>query len=358
MIPVAPRFTVGRDIEEQKSKVYRRLLQSTFDMRSPSHPPIFIVGCQRSGTTMLRLMLTAHPDVCIPPESMFFTEMADAFGEGLSQTSQIEELINRLYKNAKFREWGVDRSVLYERLVEKVSCSYGQAVSEIYQTYRHLFDSEAERWGDKNPYHIHRLPVIFRHFPNSNVVHIIRDVRGVFNSHKSRSVLKNWSHLDSNQLLKSVSDKWNECIRIHQRYLDDDRVTHLFYEDLVEDPQDVLRKICEAVDLPYSQEMLHFHEKNREEQLVPSHRREWHEKTFQPIEPDRATAWKDSLSSSEIEALEILSGDTLTHFGYDLKTTSPRLRGYLFLFSNSVSNHMSHRVTDLVNYFAEKNSSA
>ncbi|MEO8322834.1 MAG: sulfotransferase, partial [Actinomycetota bacterium] len=37
--------------------------------------PFFIVGSARSGTTLLRMMLNAHPEVALPPESRFIVEL-------------------------------------------------------------------------------------------------------------------------------------------------------------------------------------------------------------------------------------------------------------------------------------------
>lgn len=305
-------------------------------------PPLFIVGCKRSGTTMLRLMFAAHPDVCVPPESMFFVQMEDAFGKGLPDTSKVDTFVAHLYENEKFCEWGVDRSTLRGRLSTLVPCTYAEAVSAVYRTYCEDVDSEAIRWGDKNPEYVRELPRIFEHYPDAHVIHLVRDVRAVYNSHKSKKVIENWDYLNPDRLLHTVSHEWQRCGKVYQEYAHDDRVNTIFYEDLVTDLESVLRTLCEAIDLSFEPEMLDFYEKNREEQLVPSHRREWHEKTFQPVDPQRAVAWKDKLSDAEVQALEIINQDPLSRFDYSFLSASPRLLGRLLLFTNYVSNSLSY----------------
>jgi hypothetical protein len=296
---------------------------------------------------MLRLTLTAHPAVCVPPESMFFAHMADAFADGLSGPDRVSAFVDRLFENEKFSEWGVGRAALRDRLREIAPCAYERAVAEIYRTYCRQADPDVERWGDKNPDYIYHLPLIFEHFPEAHVLHLVRDVRAVYNSYKSKEVIENWDYLNPNRLLQTVTDQWRQCSRIHQQYADHPRVTHVFYEDLVTEPEASLQSLCDAVGLSYSRDMLGFHDKNRSEQLVPSHRREWHEKTFQPVDPSRAVAWKDSLSTSEVEALELLNREPLTRFGYTLTSDPPRLRGKWLLLTRHVSHRLSRYASSL-----------
>lgn len=286
---------------------------------------------------MLRLMLTAHPDLCVPPESMFFVQLADRYEAGLSSDEDVRSFLDTLYENQKFSEWGVDRPALRTRLTEAVYCSYAEAVSTVYETYQETQDPTAIRWGDKNPDYVYQIPAIFTHFPEARVIHLVRDVRAVYNSYRSKAVLENWSQLDPNRLIQSVTQQWRQCGRVRRTYGEDPRVTHVFYEDLVAQPRPALQALCRDVGLSFSEDMIRFYRKNEDEHLVPSHRREWHKKTFQPVDEGRATAWKRELSRSEIEALEVLNQADMHDFGYQTVTTAPRPRGQFLIFRKRVS---------------------
>src|SRR5262245_61999950 len=70
--------------------------------------PIFIVGNDRSGTTMLRLILDRGPEVAIPPESMFLTDFASAFDAGGPRDgAAAEQLMRQVWEHPKVRLWGI-----------------------------------------------------------------------------------------------------------------------------------------------------------------------------------------------------------------------------------------------------------
>src|SRR5712691_10615366 len=59
--------------------ILQRMIRST----GTRYPPMpIIIGCPRSGTTLLRFMLDAHPDLAIPPETGFLVPCADRAGKG------------------------------------------------------------------------------------------------------------------------------------------------------------------------------------------------------------------------------------------------------------------------------------
>jgi len=86
--------------------------------QSTALSPIFLIGAERSGTTLLRLMLTAPPAICIPPESLFFVALESKYGAAKDLLPQIEDFLNDLYNNNfhRFREWNVDPQLLLANL--------------------------------------------------------------------------------------------------------------------------------------------------------------------------------------------------------------------------------------------------
>jgi hypothetical protein len=70
-------------------------------------PPFFVVGVDRSGTTMLRLVLD-RGDVAIPPESMFLADFAHVRREGgLDRPEAADAFARRVWEHPRVRAWGL-----------------------------------------------------------------------------------------------------------------------------------------------------------------------------------------------------------------------------------------------------------
>ena len=147
-------------------------------MSDGSHRPIFIVGCQRSGTTMLRLMLDSHSQISCGPETRFLEDLERIVGPDWKRLSQFgysqEEWLRRI------REF-------FEGIQSDYARSRGKT-----------------RWADKSPRYALHIPFLLQVFPDAQIVHVIRDGRDVAVSHRKR--FGYWSSVKS-------SVKWPRYIR-------------------------------------------------------------------------------------------------------------------------------------------------
>src|SRR2546423_2252370 len=128
------------------------------DLYSDQPAPIFVVGCPRSGTTLLRLMLDAHPDIACGTETRFLREFETITGEHWHRISRFG--FPKEYWYAKFAE-----------LFGSFQLEYAQSKGKA-------------RWADKSPSYTVILPFLLGMFPTAQIVHIIRDVRDVTCSHR------------------------------------------------------------------------------------------------------------------------------------------------------------------------------
>ena len=87
----------------------------TQQVQTANDAPFFIVGCERSGTTLLRLILDAHPRLCVPTESNFIPALYDtavnAFG-GVDDLSDTDCLLETLFQARRYRLWKLDDDVV------------------------------------------------------------------------------------------------------------------------------------------------------------------------------------------------------------------------------------------------------
>jgi glycosyltransferase involved in cell wall biosynthesis len=289
--------------------------------KSTALSPIFVIGAERSGTTLLRLMLTAHPDICIPPESLFFVALESKYGAAPDLLPQIEDFLNDLYNNNfhRFWEWNVDPKLLLNNWKNYHQLSYTQAVETVYQTYCQQFDPAASIWGDKNPFHIYQLGKIKRYFPGVKVILIVRDFRACYSSVK-KLVAKEQERGEVWQGIKTIgglTHQWNQVVKIIEKYHQKWEQFYLVsYEDLVREPSAQLAKICKWVGVDFQESMLQFYQKNAELGLVPVNQMVWHPNTLEPIGSDRINAWQDELSVTELETIELMNWKNLEKLGY------------------------------------------
>ena len=272
---------------------------------------IFIIGAPRSGTTLLRLILTTHSGICIPPESLFFSELESKYGNTSNLLYQVEEFLNDIYSERfpKFREWNISRNLLLNNLKNIQNLTYAQAVETVYQTYRQQFDPVALIWGDKNPCHIHCLDKVWRHFPESSVILIVRDFRACYNS--VQKILKNpdteniWS---GPRTLEAMIRQFSQVIDLTEKYHKKCKQFYLiYYEELVRQPLIQLTRLCEWIGVNFEHPMLKFYQKNIESSLVLPSQIQLNPNTFKPINTERINAWQHELSFTELKIVELMT---------------------------------------------------
>ena len=280
--------------------------------------PIFVVGSDRSGTTLLRLMLTCHPAIAIPPESLFALELYPAWGDvRLDQAAQTHSLCDELYQDAMFREWQVERGALEQAVIDRLPLSYADFVDVVYMTYAQQVQPSATRWGDKNPRYTMHLAWIWRLFPDAQVIHIIRDGRAVFNSFREAN--RKAGRTIWPQTVSAAARSWTLRLTKARQHQANPNYVEVFYEKLVESPETELRRLCDFLGLEFNPGMLDFAEVNRREELVPSHRLAWHSATLEPVQNSRVAAWQQALAPKDIARFELMAGHRLLGFGYALQ---------------------------------------
>ena len=145
-------------------------------------PVPFIVGVGRSGTTMLRLMLDAHPELTIPPETHFVPDLIDAIQSGASREKAVETM-------TAVRQWGdlgIEPDQVLERWRALDDFKPGPALRAFYVIYTER--QGKPRWGDKTPIYVKNMLRIESVLPEARFIHVIRDGRDVALSRWKRTL--------------------------------------------------------------------------------------------------------------------------------------------------------------------------
>jgi hypothetical protein len=280
----------------------------------------FIVGVGRSGTTLLRMMLDAHSQLAIPPETHFIPEVADACRAG-GENSR-DAFIRVLLSSRRWTDFQLDPDEFRRRINALAPFDIGAALRAFYQLYAERFGKS--RWGDKTPTYLTQMQLIGELLPEASFIHLIRDGRDV-----ALSVKDLWFGPRS---ITDAAETWVGRIRSARKQAAKlSSYMEVRYEDLVRDAEPVLKRICQFVDLPWEPQLLQYHQ-GAEERLAEMsrdiHGREgdlWataeqrlsiHALTKKPPETSRIGRWKNEMSAGDRKKFEKIARPLLAELGY------------------------------------------
>lgn len=271
--------------------------------------PFFIVGFQRSGTTLLRLMLDSHPEIAIPLDTVGlwarYDHRLDQYNF-LREPADRRRLIADLLSEERIRLWEVPLAVD----VVLGRCTTEGLPGIIEGFYRSYAAAKGKRfWGDKDPGNMTRIALLDRWFPRSRIIHIVRDGRDACLSHLTQE-------FGFSDILE-CAECWREqvwWVRQMGQLLGAPRYLEVRYEDLLAEPERKLREICDLLDVKYSPQMLRYHE--HVEQSIPASKRHLWALIDRPPQRDNAGRWKREMSSGLRLAFEKRAGSVLQELGY------------------------------------------
>ncbi|GAB2844158.1 sulfotransferase [Actinoallomurus bryophytorum] len=279
-------------------------------MKEPERP-IFVVGCPRSGTTMLQLMLHAHPRIAIPPETRFLMAAYDArsdFGDLAQEANRLalaRWIVDR--KKTRFADLGLDGQQVVDEIVAGPP-TLGSALGIVLRAYAARFGKP--RWGDKRPGYFQRIPALLRMFPDAQVVQLIRDGRDCVASLKEMD----WYKQDSLHALST----WVESTELGERAartLGPDSYHRMYYERLISDPEKELSGLCTFLGEEFDPAMC---EPGEVAAVAVPGRKTWHLRTHDEVTTARSGTWRTRLTAAEIALCETVAGDLLREHGYEV----------------------------------------
>lgn len=260
--------------------------------------PFFIVGCGRSGTTLLRTMLNHHPEVAIPLESIFIIDYLRA-GSNVS----VETMKHLLIDEGELQEWNLKLGV-----TDLYGCR--TAVDLITRLHELYIAQEGKRlWAQKTPRFVRYGELLKTAYPHAKFIHVIRDPRATVSSLIRSNVHNSNALYGSKRWLKDV----RAGVQLKAHYPDD--VMEVRYEDLVIEPEATLKQVCAFLALVYDPVMLMYHETGTQE--YSKYYEQAHEKLNCPPSRNRIDAWRKQLSPREVALIETLCDETMRQFGYE-----------------------------------------
>ncbi|MBE7467038.1 MAG: sulfotransferase [Planctomycetes bacterium] len=233
---------------------YWNRLRNRIGMKTHLDRPIFLVGCGKSGTTLLALLIASHPHVGPkPPILDGKTNLQSAIrqlltSEGFAQIAPLTEQ-KEIWDN--YFPMTADLRVGKELILTKNPLSKAETISLIRKL---TYSFHAERYFNKAPFNSFRIHVLRQIWPDAKIIALHRDGRDVIASWYRQSY-----HLEKYKCreiaLKTFAKKWNEAIDHLEAYRDELGISIWRYENLVDDPNQMLKKILSYAELPWRPEL-------------------------------------------------------------------------------------------------------
>ena len=276
-----------------------------------------MVGAVRSGTTLLRLQLDAHPEIAIPSETGFGAVLA-----GLAADATADDLLASITALSTWSDLAVSRDELAHVFDSVEDWSAAAGLRAYYRWY--AAKSGKPRWGDKTPAHADYMPVLAGALPEAHFVHIIRDGRDVAAS------LRDLPFAPGDGSIRAIATTWRDTItRARSAGAELPHYHEVRYERLVAEPEPALREICEFLDLEFDPAMLTAHERAddrlREMAVVDAaggidgdeaNVRKTFSGVLRPPDTTRIGMWREALSAVEVAQFERIAGGKLAELGY------------------------------------------
>ncbi|MCK5876213.1 MAG: sulfotransferase [Candidatus Marithrix sp.] len=240
--------------------------------------PIFLVGAERSGTTLLRLMLDHHPDLAFNPEFEFAVDQIDNAGK----IPNLSDYHYYLSSHGIFNSYNftIDKNLSYEELINSFLLQKQQSDNKnlVGATVHHKFDHLLKFWK------------------KSKYIHIVRDGRDVSIS----NIVMKWS---GNLFI--AANRWidaeNIWAEMEQKLAPEQKLT-IYYEDLIRDSEKTLTTICDFIGIPFSKEMYNYAD----------------DCTYSLPNTKFVTKWPKKLTDKEIQQIEYKIASLLKQHNYKL----------------------------------------
>lgn len=287
--------------------------------------PIFIVGAQRSGTTLVRLMLNAHSKIAIPEEGTFFIPYFRRYRKNLNHKFTDRELDtcrDYILKNAQFKRWGLDENQCRSMIDHLDNPDLSTLIASVYGLYARQQGKKI--WSDKTPSFFRMIPVIVELFPHAKFIHVIRDGRDLFLSWRKMDPTKS----NTAVVAKEWAYKLSKCRNDLDLYAKG-KFFEVRYEDLVRKPENVLKDITSFIGVAWEENMLSYW-KTSEDYIGRHHS----ELIFKPPTTDSVGKWKNGLTDEEINIFETIAHGFLSQYNYETTVQAKerkRIKAYFSL---------------------------
>lgn len=264
-------------------------------------PLIFIGGVPRSGTTLMRAMLDAHPDVRCGQETRVIPRILQMRSHWLKSERE----------SVRLEEAGISKEVMDSAIAAfclEVIARHGEP---------------APRLCNKDPLTLKMGSYVLELFPNAKFLFMVRDGRATVHSIISRKVTITGFDLTS---YRQCLTKWNHAISVMHSQCKEvgaDKCLMVPYEQLVLHPKDWMKRILDFLDVPWNESVLHHEEFINKPGGVPLSKVERSsDQVIKPVNLEALTKWVGHIPDDVVRDMPDIA-PMLSVLGYDPYANPP-----------------------------------
>lgn len=271
------------------------------------HSPVFIIGCGRSGTTLLKDLLNSSSEIKFPPESHFLLEFYKLYGDPKTEQDALR-IMSRLRKHYRFRRFHLD--IKDEEI--KDFRSYSAFIDYIYHKFADKY--EAPRWGEKTPHYVKNVDDILKLFPHAKFIHIIRDGRDVALS----LIAREWGPNNIYCAAKHWKSYVSAGLRANEKL--GDSCLQMKYEDLLAHPKETMQKVAKFIGIEYTDDLLKLNSLKEDSYIANTKNFFGKNTSYRPsnrvLVSSNKNKWQDKVSKNDMLVFNTMAGDMLSDLGY------------------------------------------
>lgn len=277
----------------------------------------FILGRPRSGTTLLRFLFDAHPEVSIPFEGTVVWDMYAFYNQIISWNEEAANtLLDRLWAIPKVERWGLNRDIIKTKLLSfSEKPAYPDFIQLIYENFKSEYPKNRLKIaGDKNPTYSLFPKALMKAMPKAKILYLLRDPRDHILSMRKAGLGRDNTIRMALLWKKSLSDIY----RIKEKF--PEKVFLIKYEKLVAEPEKTLTDCCDFLGISYDSSMPEFYTKKEEylQRFSEDRTERFHPNLFQPITAGRSMRWKKEMNDHELAVIDLCIRGYAVKAGYEL----------------------------------------
>jgi Sulfotransferase family len=296
----------------------RRMAKQTTDDYSRD-PYLFIVGCARSGTTLVHRIVDAHPEIAITPEMHWITRQFKSRNRLVTP-----EVVSELSRHKRFAQFEIPHEQFEGLLVSGEALPYPAFLNRVFGLYAKIKNKPLV--GNKTPAYVRSIATLHALWPEAKFVHIIRDGRdvclSVLNWKKGERTAGRYASWEEDPV-STTALWWERKVRKAREdgaALGPGLYHEMHYEALVEDPERECKRLCEFLGVRYEEAMIRFAEGKTRTDLPNARRTP--KKAWLPITSGMRN-WRTEMPVKDVERFEAAAGDLLQELGYERTVPNP-----------------------------------
>lgn len=272
--------------------------------------PVILFCSERSGSNMIAKIFDAHPQVCAPGASHLFKVMSECACRYAPGSDNLRQAVLALF-DAKVSQWAIDAWPSDERAALLTGLSHaGDMAAALYAAEAKAADKPHVMTKENSSFRY--LPMLTAQSTRPRILFMVRDPRDMAVSWTNGRVMRGG--------VLRAAERWRQD---QMGYLEtlaqlgsDTPVAFLRYEDVLADPENQLRRVCKALGLPFSEEMLRFSERSSSARSDAQRSSMW-SNLDKPLISDNTQKFRRELDDEQIAYIEAVAGPMMAAMGYE-----------------------------------------